>query len=65
MLFTIFEDWVFLMRSHKLVQFDLANFGQFSDLRFNLEIFVFSAVIFASSEIPTERLYFGKTAYYY
>ena len=45
------------------VQFDHANFGQFSDLRFNLEIFVFSAVIFASSissEIPTERLNFEK-----
>ena len=31
-----------------------------TDLRFNLEIFVFSAVIFASSissEIPIERLY--------
>ena len=41
------------------VQFDHANFGQFSDLRFNLEIFVFSSVIFASSipsEKPTERL---------
>ena len=41
------------------VQFDHANLGQFSDLRFNLEIFVFSAVIFASSissEIPVERL---------
>ena len=27
-----------------------------ADLRFNLEIFVFSAVIFASSEIPIEKL---------
>ena len=45
------------------VQFDHTNFGQFSDLRFNLEIFVFSAVIFASSissEIPIERLNFEK-----
>ena len=41
------------------VQFDHVNFGQFSDLRFNLEIFVFSAVIFTSSissEIPIKRL---------
>ena len=27
-----------------------------TDLRFNLEIFVYSAVVFASSEIPIERL---------
>lgn len=51
------------MRSHKLVQFDRANFGQFSDLRFNLEIFVFFEVIFASSissEIPTRGSILGR-----
>ena len=48
------------------VQFDHANFGQFSDLRFNLEIFVFSAVIFASSissEKPIESLKRTKHGY--
>ena len=42
-----------------VTEFDHTNFGQFSDLRFHLEIFVFSTVIFASSissEIPIERL---------
>ena len=49
------------------VQFDHANFGKFSDLCFNLEIFVFSAVIFASSissEIPIERLTFYSCNYF-
>ena len=43
------------------VQFDHANVDQFLDLRFNLEIFVFSPVIFASSissEIPLLKVTF-------